>query len=61
MRQAVEPFCGPAGALGTPVIDEEQRERAVREFSRLFDVNPVVARLRLEQMFPSPKGDQLWL
>lgn len=59
--QAVEPFCGPAGRLGLPSLDEALRERATRQMAELFDVNPVVARLRLAEIFPIPEAGQISL
>ena len=54
-------FCTEVGQLGTVVLVEARREAAVRELADIFDVNPVVARIRLEEVFPATAGDQLTL
>ncbi len=59
--KAVEPFCEPQGGLGLPAISETKREVAVRELAETFDVNPVVARIRLEELFPAVKTGQIAL
>lgn len=61
IRKAVEPFCKAKGGLGLPAIKADERERAVRELAGIFDVNPIVARIRLDGMFPVATPDQLML
>lgn len=48
-------------AFGIIVIRERQRESLVRELSETFDVNPVVARIRLDELFPRGEESQLSL
>jgi hypothetical protein len=60
-RLAAAPFCTTTGKLGLPIIVPERREKAARELAELFDVNPVVARFRLDEIFPLPKDGQLSL
>ena len=58
-RMAAEPFCTTTGMLGAQIIAPERCEPAARALAELFDVNPVVARLRLDALFPLPKDGQL--
>jgi hypothetical protein len=60
-RLAAAPFCTMAGTFGSPILIPEKRGEAARQLAELFDVNPVVAKLRLEELFPSPKDGQLSL
>ena len=60
-RLAAAPFCASDGQLGIPVVKEEQREHLARELAELFDVNPIVARIRLSEVYPAPAGGQLCL
>jgi len=61
VRQAVEPFCKPQGGLGLPALPDSEREQAVRELAKIFDVNPIVTRIRLDELFPAQKSGQLTL
>jgi hypothetical protein len=56
VEQAVQGFIVEAGNLGHRVIRPADRERAIRGLSDTFDVNPIVARIRLDDVFP-PKND----
>jgi hypothetical protein len=47
--------------LGLPGIKEGQGDRAVRELAEIFDVNPVVARIRLDDMFAREENGQFTL
>jgi hypothetical protein len=58
--KAVAPFCEECGGLGLPVL-KDQRERAARELAEIFDVNPVVSRIRLDDLFSRAKDAQLTL
>jgi hypothetical protein len=49
---------GKLGVLGLPV---EQRDRATRLLADTFDVNPIVAQIRLENLYPTAAGGQLTL
>lgn len=61
VRLAAAPFCTTTGQLGSPILAAEKREEAARRLAELFDVNPVVARLRLDELLPLPKDGQLSL
>ncbi len=49
------------GLLGIPMLPTRQRDRAIRLLAETFDVNPVVAQIRLEGMYPIAAGKQLTL
>ena len=51
----------PQGVLGTPILLANRRQAAVRLLADTFDVNPVVAKLRLEALFPLGADKQLTL
>jgi len=53
---AVTSFLSPAGTLGTPVLQDDRRSPAIRSLAEIFDVNPVVARYRLQEIFPSSQA-----
>lgn len=49
------------GVLGTTVLPSDRREAAARLLADTFNVNPVVARLRLDLLFPVAAEAQLTL
>lgn len=49
------------GQLGSVTLAPDRREEAARLVSETFDVNPVVARIRLEALYPSAANRQLTL
>lgn len=53
VEQAAADFLTASGLLGLRVLRNEDRERAARSLAEIFDVNAVVARYRLEELFPS--------
>lgn len=56
---AIEPFLEPAGSLRINRLNENVRDYAAQKAAQVFDVNPVVARIRLDQLYPSSVNDQL--
>ena len=56
VQEAVKPFLAPAGLLGVQVLTEDRREEAVRALADIFDVNPVVTRIRISEMYPPETG-----
>src|SRR5882672_5651188 len=56
VQAAIKPFLVPAGLLGVEVLDEKRREESVRSLADIFDVNPVVARIRVSDLFPAQTG-----
>jgi hypothetical protein len=57
----LEPFLVERGLLGLKGLDEARRTAAVGELVEIFDVNPVVATLRLNEMHPADQQQQGWL
>jgi len=51
----------PAGGLGVPVLADMKREEAARRLVAQFEVNPVVARIRLDDLYPADEAAQLTL
>lgn len=49
------------GMLGELVLPDSAREPAVPRLSDVFDVNPIVARLRIQQLYPAADPRQLTL
>jgi hypothetical protein len=56
VRQATAPFSQLSPVTKSARIDGPNRERAVTELARVFDVNPIVARIRLTELFPVSDG-----
>jgi hypothetical protein len=61
VQAALATITVPAGSLGARVIPNGQRESAVRMLADIFDVNPVVARYRLDAIIPAVSSSQLSL
>jgi hypothetical protein len=61
VETALEKLCVEAGSLGQRVLPKGEREAAVRALADVFDVNPAVARLRLEDVFPAKNDAQMLL
>ncbi len=49
------------GLLGRLALPEENREKAVRQISEIFDVNQIVSRLRLNGIYPNSPERQMAL
>lgn len=58
---AVDRHLEPQGMLGLPVLPAGRRDAAVRELADIFEVNPVVVRIRLDALYPQKSGNQLTL
>ncbi len=56
VQQAVAPFSQLSPVTKSPRVDGPNRERAVAELARVFEVNPIVARIRLTELFPLSDG-----
>lgn len=56
VHEAMNPYLVSAGLLGVEVLDEKRREESVRALADIFDVNPVVARIRVNELFPAQTG-----
>ena len=57
---ALEPILA-VGSLGQRVLQPTQVEEAALLLAEVFDVNPVVARIRIEGLYPETKSGQLTL
>lgn len=58
---ALEDFLVPQGLLGLKTFDAERKDDAVRHLADAFDVNPVVASIRLDELFPAEQWRQQML
>jgi hypothetical protein len=58
---ALEPYLVEQGSLGAKVLDFARKESAARHLAEVFDVNPIVAKIRIEGMFPANYEKQLSL
>jgi hypothetical protein len=58
--QAAEKFVTET-AMGLKVFDNSKLEAAARELADIFEVNPAVARIRLDQLFLCNSNAQLTL
>lgn len=52
MIESLKPYLKPAGLLGLEVLPAESRTDAERHIANVFDVNPIVARIRLSETYP---------
>ena len=59
VHQALESVVTLVGLLGIPILVEERRQEAVLSLAETFNVNPVVARIRIGQIYPEAEGRQL--
>ena len=50
--QAVQPFLECRGLLGLPALADRERRPAELAIAETFNVNPIVSRIRLSEMFP---------
>ena len=50
--KSVTEFMIPRGLLGILAFDDTRKREAGAHVAEVFDVNPVVARIRLTEMFP---------
>jgi hypothetical protein len=56
VREALSPILVDSVVTRSPVLPPAKRLEAEKSLAEVFDVNPVVARIRLAEMFPDPKG-----
>ena len=50
-RSGIEPFSFASGILAPP-----EREALIKKAAVIFDVNPIVVRIRLDSLFPQKKN-----
>lgn len=60
-KQAAKPFLKSAGSLGASVLHEQDLEVAARALAEVFDVNPVVARIRIEKLYQIDRSGRMML
>jgi hypothetical protein len=53
---ALHPFLSQSGSLGAVILDESRREDAIRSAADIFDVNPIVAKIRINELYPVETG-----
>jgi hypothetical protein len=58
VRNAIDRFLEKAGVFGSEYLQPGAREAAVTATSEVFNVNPVVARIRLDLLYPGGESDQ---
>ncbi|MBI4766596.1 MAG: hypothetical protein HY787_18680 [Deltaproteobacteria bacterium] len=56
VREALSSFLIKKGVMKIDCVDPSQREAAEKTLSDIFDVNPIVARIRLENLYPLNDG-----
>ena len=61
VHEALDPLLVSQGLLGTRALEETRREEAVHCLASTFDVNPVVAWIRVGELFPTSANGQLTL
>ena len=59
--EAVRPLLETKGSLGAETLPPHRTGEAERALATIFDVNPVVARIRLAELFPSQTDRQMAL
>jgi len=57
--RALEPYLVATGSLGLKTFDLSRLEGAARHLSELFNVNPAVSRIRINQLYPEQTGQML--
>jgi hypothetical protein len=45
-----------SGSLGAVTLDEKRRDEAVRTLADIFDVNPIVAKIRVNELYVAGTG-----
>jgi hypothetical protein len=58
VQTALEKFLIETGSLGLKTFDFSRREEAAREMATVFDVNPAVARIRIDQLYKGGATDK---
>lgn len=61
VENALETILEARGLLGVRVLPASSREDAIRLIAGTFDVNPIVARYRLDALYPASAEQQLTL
>jgi len=56
VQLAIAPYLVASGSLGAVTLDESQRDVAIRDLADIFDVNPIVAKIRINELYPAQTG-----
>lgn len=56
VQEALKPFVVPSGSLGAITLDEKRRDEAARALADIFDVNTIVAKIRIAELYPAEPG-----
>lgn len=56
VQEAMKPLLVATGSLGAMILEDRRRDSAVRTVADLFDVNPIVARMRIDELYPAATG-----
>jgi hypothetical protein len=61
VKIVLNPFFIEKGRLGAKILDPTHKEKATRELVEIFDVNPIVTRIRINNVFSPSQENQLFL
>ena len=61
VHEALDPILVSQGLLGIRALDDTRREEAAHRLADTFDVNPIVARIKVGELFPNSANGQLTL
>ena len=56
VEEALKPYLVPSGSLGAMTLDEAERHGVARVLADIFDVNPIVAKIRINELYPVATG-----
>jgi len=56
VQEALKPFLVASGSLGAVIFDEKRRQEGVRTLADIFDVNTIVAKIRIAELYPGETG-----
>lgn len=59
VEKCVEPLLAATGGLGLPVLPPDNNPEAIRVVAQAFDVNPIVAQIRIGEMYPRSEQMEL--
>jgi hypothetical protein len=57
----LKPFLVSSGSFGGSVLDVTMAEAAAQTLADVFDVNPAVVRIRIDDLYPPENAGQLTL
>jgi hypothetical protein len=61
VEKAVAPMLAFEGVFGLPNLPADRRERAIQQVGEIFNVNRIVAQIRLDALYPAAAAGQLTL